>query len=70
MRSISVGQASLLGLLSLSTLLGNSLAWPSYNLHNHNIAKRQSTENPPPGGNEAAPVFNEEYDFIIAGGMF
>jgi hypothetical protein len=68
MRCTSAGQASLLALLSLSFLINTTLAWPTYNLHNSHLAKRQSSDNPPSGGEESDPVFNEEYDFIVAGG--
>lgn len=56
MRYISAGRTSVWALL-LSTV---SASWPSYNLHNSQHTKRHSPEE---------PEFNEEYDFIIAGGM-
>jgi choline dehydrogenase-like flavoprotein len=69
MRYLTASQASLCGLLSLSSLFNLTSAWPTYNLHNSQISKRQAPgDNPPSGGAEEEPVFNEEYDFIIAGG--
>jgi choline dehydrogenase len=66
MLNLSAGKASVFALFSLSSLLSTTSAWPSYNLHH---SKRQSSGvNPPSGGVEDEPNFNEEYDFIIAGG--
>ncbi|KAF9701202.1 hypothetical protein EKO04_000040 [Ascochyta lentis] len=69
MRQISTGHTSVLALLTLSTLLSTVSAWPNFNLHNSRHAKRQSSgDNPPSGGAEEDLTFNEECDFIIAGG--
>ncbi|KAL6707101.1 hypothetical protein ACN47E_004853 [Coniothyrium glycines] len=68
MRCVTTRQATLWGLLSLSTFVSLSSAWPTYNLYNSKFSKRQSSDNPPSGGAEDQPNFNEEYDFIIAGG--
>lgn len=68
MRYLTIGQASLCTLLSVSSLFNQISAWPTYNLHNSQFAKRQSSESSPPGGVEEEPTFNEEYDFVIAGG--
>jgi choline dehydrogenase len=69
MPNFSAGKVSVWALLSLSSLLSTTSAWPSYNLHHSRHAKRQSSgDNPPSGGVEDEPNFNEEYDFIIAGG--
>ncbi|KAF2120114.1 glucose-methanol-choline oxidoreductase-like protein [Lophiotrema nucula] len=51
----------LLHLYQLSVALGVVSAWPAY-LH-----KRQSSDTPGPGETED-PTFEEEYDFVIAGG--
>ncbi|KAF1828868.1 glucose-methanol-choline oxidoreductase-like protein [Decorospora gaudefroyi] len=69
MRYLTAPQASLCALLSLSSLVGLTSAWPTYNLHNSRLAKRQeSSDLPAQGGGNDDPAFNEEYDFIIAGG--
>jgi hypothetical protein len=70
MRYLNAAQASTCVLLSCSSLIGIASAWPTYNLHNSQLAKRQGpAELPPQGGQDEEPVFNEEYDFIVAGGM-
>ncbi|KAH7393093.1 glucose-methanol-choline oxidoreductase-like protein [Pyrenochaeta sp. MPI-SDFR-AT-0127] len=69
MRHITVGQVSLYALLSVSSLLSFTSAWPTYNLHHSQFPKRQSSGDTPPSQEaEKEPTFNEEYDFIIAGG--
>lgn len=65
MINFSAGKASVWGLLSLSLLFNTTSAWPSYNLHNSRQAKRSSDDD---GAAKDEPRFNEEYDFIIAGG--
>ena len=45
---------------ALALLLTTSQAWPAYN-----FAKRQSLDNPPAQSED--PIFEEEFDFIIAG---
>lgn len=71
MRCLTVGQAFTCVVLSLSSLLSVTSAWPTFNLHNSQFAKRQGpSDTPPQGGVDNEPAFNEEYDFIIAGGMF
>jgi hypothetical protein len=70
MRYLTAAQASTGVLLSLSTLISITSAWPTYNLHNSQFAKRQgSADLPSQGGQDEEQVFNEEYDFIVAGGM-
>jgi hypothetical protein len=70
MRFLTAAQASTGVLLSLSTLISITSAWPTYNLHNSQFAKRQgSADLPSQGGQDEEQVFNEEYDFIVAGGM-
>lgn len=46
--------------LSVSILWGSVSAWPAYH-------QRQAIDTPLPGQNQE-PTFEEEYDFIIAGG--
>ncbi|KAJ4345516.1 uncharacterized protein N0V89_011649 [Didymosphaeria variabile] len=47
--------------LVLALCLTSTQAWPAYH-----FVKRQSSENPP--GQSQDPTFEEEYDFVIAGG--
>ncbi|KAF2855286.1 GMC oxidoreductase [Plenodomus tracheiphilus IPT5] len=68
MRYLSASQASLYAILSLSSLFSITSAWPTNNFRHSRFATRQSSENPPSGGVEEEPSFNEEYDFVIAGG--
>lgn len=69
MHQLSAGQASIWALLSLSSVFSLTAAWPTNNFHNFKNAKRQSSEDGPAAGEaEDEPVFNEEYDFIVAGG--
>ncbi|KAJ4398657.1 hypothetical protein N0V91_010012 [Didymella pomorum] len=65
----SAGRAFLWALFTSTALFSTVSAWPNYNLHNSRHAKRQSFgDDAPSGGSEDDPSFNEEYDFIIAGG--
>lgn len=68
MKYLSAGQVSLYAVLSVSSLFTIASAWPTNNLRHSKFASRQSSDNPPSGGAEEEPKFNEEYDFIIAGG--
>ncbi|CBX90569.1 similar to glucose-methanol-choline oxidoreductase:GMC oxidoreductase [Plenodomus lingam JN3] len=68
MKYLSAGQASLYAILSVSSLFSIASAWPTNNLRHSKFASRQSSDNPPSGGAEEEPKFNEEYDFVIAGG--
>ncbi|KAJ4318577.1 hypothetical protein N0V94_004355 [Neodidymelliopsis sp. IMI 364377] len=68
MRHTSARQASIWTLLYVSTLFSAVSAWPNYNLHNSRHAKRQSPGDNSLSGGAEGPEFNEEYDFIIAGG--
>ena len=52
-----------LTVFALTLLLTTSQAWPTYH-----FSKRQSPGDSPPAQSED-PTFEEEYDFIIAGGM-
>ncbi|KAF3000872.1 hypothetical protein E8E13_007634 [Curvularia kusanoi] len=62
-------QVSVWSTLIIYTLIASVSAWPSYNLHNSRYAKRQSSgDSLPSGGAEEEPNFDEEFDFIIAGG--
>lgn len=71
MRYFTAAKASTYALLSFSSLISITSAWPTYNLHNSQFAKRQGPGDlPSQGGQTEEPVFNEEYDFIVAGGMF
>jgi len=71
MRYLVVAKASTYALLSFSSLISITSAWPTYNLHNSQFAKRQGPGDlPSQGGQTEEPVFNEEYDFIVAGGTF
>ncbi|KAI4635685.1 uncharacterized protein J4E87_000640 [Alternaria ethzedia] len=66
MRYLTAAKASTYALLSFSSIAS---AWPTYNLHNSQFAKRQGPGDlPSQGGQTEEPVFNEEYDFIVAGG--
>ncbi|KNG50334.1 gmc oxidoreductase [Stemphylium lycopersici] len=57
MRYLTVGQASTCLLLSLSSLLSVTSAWPTFNLHNSQFAKRQGpSDTPPQGGGTAGLV--------------
>ncbi|OAL55282.1 glucose-methanol-choline oxidoreductase-like protein [Pyrenochaeta sp. DS3sAY3a] len=68
MHQFSAGQASIWALLSLSSVFSLTAAWPTNNFHNFKNAKRQSSEDGPAAVEaEDEPVFNEEYDFIVAG---
>jgi len=58
---LSLGPWSTWTSLSISLLLSSAFAWPTYH-------KRQSSDTPP-GGQVPDPTFEEEYDFVIAGGM-
>lgn len=76
MLAFRVYRASAGAVLLLSSLLSSTLAWPTYNLHNGDVAKhlhsghmgKRQFDNPPGGGEDDDPTFNEEYDFIVAGG--
>ncbi|KAF1936827.1 glucose-methanol-choline oxidoreductase-like protein [Clathrospora elynae] len=62
-------EASLYGVLSFSWLFNLISALPTTNLHGSQFFKRELPENNPRlGGVQEDFVFNEEYDFIIAGG--
>ncbi|KAI8943833.1 hypothetical protein NX059_001806 [Plenodomus lindquistii] len=65
---LSAGRASIYALVSLSSIINLSSAWPTNNLRHSKFAGRQSSDNPPSGGEAEDPTFNEEYDFVIAGG--
>ena len=66
MRYLTATKASTYALLSFSSIVS---AWPTYNLHNSQFAKRQGPGDlPSQGGQTEEPVFNEDYDFIVAGG--
>jgi len=68
MRYLTAAKAATYALLSFSSIAS---AWPTYNLHNSQFAKRQGPGDlPSQGGQTEEPVFNEEYDFIVAGGTF
>lgn len=65
----TVGRMVVALLLTFFVFISTVSAWPNYNLHNSQHARRQSSgDNPPSGGTEEEPSFNEEYDFIVAGG--
>lgn len=71
MRHLTIGQASTCVLLTLSSLLTVTTAWPTSNAYDSQFAKRHgSNESPPQNGTDSEEPYNEEYDFIIAGGMF
>ena len=59
---LSLGHLSTWTLLSISLLLSSASSWPTYH-------KRQSSDTPP-GGQIPDPTFEEEYDFVIAGGVY
>jgi choline dehydrogenase len=65
MLNLSAGKTSVWGLLSFSLLFSTTSAWPNYNLHNSRHAKQSPGDD---GVAKDEPKFNEEYDFIIAGG--
>ncbi|PSN75402.1 glucose-methanol-choline oxidoreductase-like protein [Corynespora cassiicola Philippines] len=50
-----------LGRLTTLSLIATASAWPTYHWR-----KRQSSDNPP--AENESPTFEEEYDFVIAGG--
>lgn len=59
----SLAHLSIWTSLSVALLLSSASAWPTYH------AKRQSSDTPP-GGENSDPTFEEEYDFVIAGGIY
>ena len=71
MRRLTIGRASTCVLLTLSSLFTITTAWPASNPHDSQFAKRQdSNGSPPQGSTDNEQPYNEEYDFIIAGGKF
>lgn len=68
MRSLSIRQASVWTCLSLSVLISTCSGWPTYNSYNSRAGKRQAPGSPQPGQPSEEPTFEEEYDFVIAGG--
>lgn len=70
MRHLTVGKASTCVLLTLSSLLHVTSAWPSFDLHNSQFAKRADSSAPRESAPDEDASYNEVYDFVIAGGMF
>lgn len=70
MRHLTVGQASTCVLLTLSSLLHVTSAWPSFDFYNSQFAKRADATTPRGSAPDDDASYNEVYDFVIAGGMF
>ncbi|EMD59246.1 hypothetical protein COCSADRAFT_41121 [Bipolaris sorokiniana ND90Pr] len=68
MRHLTVGKASTCVLLTLSSLLHVTSAWPSFDLHNSQFAKRADSSAPRESAPDEDASYNEVYDFVIAGG--
>ncbi|KAF2021356.1 GMC oxidoreductase [Aaosphaeria arxii CBS 175.79] len=68
MPSFSAGRLLLWTCFSTTFLINATSAWPTNNRYNARFSKRQSTEDPPGQPAAEEPNFNEEYDFVIAGG--
>lgn len=69
MRRLTIGQASTCVLLTLSSLFTVTTAWPTSNSYDAQFAKRHgSSDSTPQNSTDSEQPYNEEYDFIIAGG--